>query len=254
MPAAPEVEASRRRLVADGLGILATALAFGFAWGLAARTAGFSPIEASAMSLLAFGGAAQFAAVGYVAAGAGWPAILLLTAFLNARHLLYGAVLAPYFADRSRALRAGLAHLLTDDAFALSLAHFRRIGRADLWGYAFAGIAATFVPWNLATLAGSIVGGSIPDPSVIGLDIVFPAAMAGLAVGLIGGRRDVLAAGLGVLIAIGVGLTWDPSAGVVAGGILGPLVALVVPGLEPEPDDAGTDPPAEVEHPDGMPQ
>ena len=57
-------------------------------YGLAARGAGFSPIEASAMSILVFGGAAQFAAVGYVASGFSWAGIVVLTAFLNARHLL----------------------------------------------------------------------------------------------------------------------------------------------------------------------
>ena len=47
-----------------------------------------------------------------------------------------------------------MAHLLTDEAFALSIAHFRRLGRADARGYWIAAIGATFIPWNLATLAG----------------------------------------------------------------------------------------------------
>ena len=46
------------------------------------------------MSTIAFAGAAQFAAVGYVATGVPWPAIMLLTGLLNARHLLYSASLA----------------------------------------------------------------------------------------------------------------------------------------------------------------
>ena len=45
------------------------------------------------MSMIVFAGAAQFAAVGYVASGLAWPAIILLTALLNARHLLYSAAL-----------------------------------------------------------------------------------------------------------------------------------------------------------------
>ena len=47
------------------------------------------------MSVIAFAGAAQFAAVGYVAAGLPWLPIIVLTLFLNARHLLYSASLAP---------------------------------------------------------------------------------------------------------------------------------------------------------------
>jgi predicted branched-subunit amino acid permease len=181
------------------------------------------------MSVLVFAGAAQFAAVGYVLGGFSWLGIVLLTAFLNARHLLYGAALAPYLADRPRPLRALMAHVLTDEAFALSIAHFRRIGRADPWGYWWAAIVTTFIPWNVATILGSVVGGSIPDPSRYGLDVIFPAAMGGLAVGLITGRRELVAALVGATVAVGVGLAWDPAAGIMAGGLLGPAVGLATP-------------------------
>jgi 4-azaleucine resistance transporter AzlC len=226
---AVSLRASRRRVVLDGVGIAVSAGGFGFVYGLAARAAGFSPIEASAMSGLVFAGASQFAAVGYVLGGFSWLGVVVLTAFLNARHFLYGAALAPYLADRPRPLRALIAHLLTDEAFAISIAHFRRIGRADLVGYWIAAIGSTFIPWNLATIAGVTVGGSIPDPSRFGLDVIFPAAMAGLAVGLITGRRELVAAIAGGVIAVGVSLAWDPAAGIIAGGVIGPLIGMATP-------------------------
>ena len=71
-------------------------------------------------------GAAQFAAVGLIADGSGWPSIVLLTALLNARHLLYSAAIAPWLGGRPRLERAAMAHVLTDETFALSLAHFQR--------------------------------------------------------------------------------------------------------------------------------
>jgi 4-azaleucine resistance transporter AzlC len=224
-----DLAASRRRLVLDGLGIIATAGGFGLVYGLAARAAGFSPLEASAMSVIVFAGAAQFAAVGYVLGGFSWLGVVLLTGFLNARHLLYGTALAPYLADKPRPLRALMAHLLTDEAFALSIAHFRRIGRADLPGYWWAAIGTTFIPWNVATLVGVTVGGQIPDPGRYGLDVIFPAAMAGLAVGLVTGRRELVAALVGAVTGVAVGLAWDPAAGILAGGLLGPLVGLLTP-------------------------
>src|SRR3990170_8512089 len=224
-----EVAASRRRLRLDGLGIIASVSGFGLVYGLAARAAGFSPLEASAMSVLVFAGAAQFAAIGYVLGGFSWLGVVFLTAFLNARHLLYGAALAPYLADQPRPLRALMAHLLTDEAFALSIAHFRRIGRADMWGYWWAAIVTTFIPWNIATLVGVVVGGQIPDPSQFGLDVVFPAAMAGLAVGLVTGRRELVAALVGSVVGVAVGLAWDPAAGILVGGLLGPAVGLATP-------------------------
>ena len=224
-----DLAASRRRLQVDGLGIIVSAAGFGFVYGLAARGAGFSPLEASGMSVIVFAGAAQFAAVGYVLGGFSWLGIVLLTAFLNARHFLYAAALAPYLADRPRPVKALMAHLLTDEAFALAIAHFRRIGRADLWGYWWAAIVTTFIPWNVATILGSVVGGHIPDPSRYGLDVIFPAAMAGLAVGLVTGRRELVAALVGAIAAVGVGLAWDPAAGIIAGGLLGPVAGLVTP-------------------------
>lgn len=224
-----EVSASRRRLMIDGLGIIASAGGFGLVYGLAARAAGFSPLEASGMSVIVFAGAAQFAAIGYVLGGFPWLGVVLLTAFLNARHLLYGLALAPYLADRPRPLRALMAHVLTDEAFALAIAHFRRIGRADLRGYWWAAIVTTFIPWNIATLVGVSIGGQIPNPSRYGLDVIFPAAMAGLAVGLITGRRELVAALAGAIVGVGVGLAWDPAAGILAGGLLGPAVGLITP-------------------------
>lgn len=191
------------------------------------------------MSVFVFAGAAQFAAIGYVLGGFSWAGVVLLTAFLNARHFLYGAALAPYLADRPRWTRALMAHVLTDEAFALSIAHFRRIGAADDRGYWWAAIVTVFIPWNLATLAGVLIGGQIPDPSRYGLDVVFPAAMGGLAVGLITGRREFVAAITGAAIAVSVGLASDPAAGILAGGLLGPALGMITPrGRGDRPQDA----------------
>jgi 4-azaleucine resistance transporter AzlC len=213
----------------EGLGIAVSAIGFGFVYGLSARQAGFSPIEAVAMSTIVFAGAAQFAAVGYVAAGLPWPGVVLLTFLLNARHLLYSASLAPWLRGVPFWRRAVMAHLLTDEAFALTIGHFRRVGRPDERGYWLAAIGATFIPWNLATLAGVVLGAQIPDPARFGIDIIFPAAMIGLAVGLITGRRELVAAIVGAGIGVVVALLSSPSIGIVVGGVVGPAVGLLVP-------------------------
>lgn len=211
------------------LGIAISAAGFGFVYGLSAREAGFSPIEAVAMSVIVFAGAAQFAAVGYVASGLAWPGVVLLTFLLNARHLLYSAALAPWLRDVPFWRRAVMAHLLTDEAFALSIGHFRRAGRADERGFWIAAIASTFIPWNLATLAGALLSTQIPDPARFGIDIIFPAAMIGLAAGLVTGRRELVAAIVGAGVGVVVTLLMTPSIGIVVGGVVGPAVALLVP-------------------------
>ena len=166
----------------------------------------------------------------------------LLTGFINARHFLYAAALAPYLQGESRLKRVVMAHVLTDEAFALSIAHFRRLGRGDAFGYWWAAIVVVFIPWNLATLAGVLIGGAIPDPTRFGLDVIFPAAMAGLAVAMVIGRRELVAALGGGTIGVGVALAVAPAAGLIAGGLLGPLLALAAvrrpsPEIEMAPAD-----------------
>ena len=181
------------------------------------------------MSLIGFAGAAQFAAVGYVAQGLPWLPIVILTFFLNARHLLYSASLAPRLRHVPFVQRAAMAHVLTDEAFALAATHFHRVGRVDIPGYWIGAVLAVFIPWNLATIAGYLLGSAIPDPAVLGLDIVFPAAMAGLAVGLMTGRREIVAAGAGAAIGVVASLLLGPSVGIVVGGLVGPLVGMAMP-------------------------
>jgi branched chain amino acid efflux pump len=232
----------------DGLAMTASAIGFGFVFGLSARAAGFSVVDASSFSLFVFAGASQFAAVGYVASGFGWLGIIVLTALINARHFLYSAAIAPYLARESTAERAAMAHVLTDEAFALSIAHFNRIGRGDRRGYWIAAVLIMFIPWNLASLAGVLVGGAIPDPRRFGLDVVFPAAMAGIAVALITGRRDLVAAVAGSIVGVAVGLAFDPAVGIVSGGLFGPIIAMVA--LRPSAAEAELPPPVTIGPPD----
>ena len=228
-PAQPTetLESSRRQLILEALGMTLSAAAFGLVFGVAARTAGFTTLEALAMSVLVSAGAAQFASVGLLAQGVAWPAIVLLTALLNARHLLYSAALAPWFAGRRTVERAAAAHVITDETFALANAHFGRVGAFDGRGY---WTAAAFVvpPWIVATAIGVAGAQAIPDPHALGLDIVFPAAMAGLLIGLLVGRAAVAAAVASSIIAVVVSLAAGTAVGVVAAGVIGPAIGLLV--------------------------
>jgi 4-azaleucine resistance transporter AzlC len=222
-----DIGAARRDLVLASLGFAVSGVGFGLVYGIAAREAGFSVIEATAMSVFVLAGAAQFAAVGLIADGAGWPAIVLLTAVLNARHLLYSAAMAPWLADRPRLERAAMAHFLTDETFALSLAHFQRLGRADVAGF---WLAAGFdsLSWPIFTAVGVIGGQLIPDPAQLGLDVVFPAAMGGLAVKLATRRPEVATAvGAAALAVIG-GIVVGPAVSIVVAGFLAPVAGLLI--------------------------
>jgi 4-azaleucine resistance transporter AzlC len=218
---------SRGRLVRDALVIASYALPVGLVYGLATLQAGFSALDTIAMCLVVLAGGAQFAAVGMVKDGAPWLAIAGVTLLVNARHLLYSAALAPYLTSARRRERALMAHFLTDESFALSLAHFRRIGRLDRRGFWIASMAVT-IPWTVGSTLGFLAAGAL-DIEGLGLDIAFPAAMAGLSLGMVSGRRDVAAALGAVAVAVPVGLVGGVSVGLIAGAVVGPLVGLAVP-------------------------
>ena len=222
-----DVAESRGLLVRDSLVIAAYALPVGLVYGLAALRAGLSLLDTIAMCLLVLAGGAQFAAVGMIQDGAPWLAIAGVTLLVNARHLLYSAALAPYLTPTRRRERAFLAHFLTDESFALSLAHFRRIGRLDRRGFWLAAMAVT-IPWTVGSTVGYLAAGAV-DIERLGLDIAFPAAMAGLSLGMVSGRRDVAAALGAVGVAVPVGLVAGTSVGLIAGAVIGPLFGLAVP-------------------------
>jgi len=225
--ASGDLGAARRDLVLASAGFAASGFGFGLVYGLAAREAGLSLVEATSMSVFVLAGSAQFAAVGLIAHGASWASIVLLTALLNARHLLYSAAMAPWLGDRPRLERAAMAHVLTDETFALSLAHFERLGRADVPGYWLAA-AIDCLSWPIATAVGVVGGQLISDPAQLGLDVVFPAAMGGLAVTLATGRPEMAAALAGAALAVVGGIVVGPAASIVLGGFLGPIAGLLI--------------------------
>ena len=225
------VAESRRRLMQDALAIAAYALPVGVVYGLTALQAHFTLVDVVAACLIALAGGAQFAAAGMVKDGAPWLAIAGVTALVNARHLLYSAAVAPYTAARPRKERALMAHFLTDETFALSFAHFRRIQRFDARGYWMA-VMVILIPWPLGSAIGYVAGGAV-DTNRLGLDVAFPAAMAGLSLGMVTGRRDVAAAIGAVAVAVPIGLAAGPSIGLVAGAVAGPFLGLAVP-LRPD--------------------
>lgn len=228
-----ELHAARRGLIAETAAIAFSIAGYGLVFGLSARAVGLTPLEAAAMSALVFAGAAQFAALGYLVGGLGLAGIVLLTAAVNARNLVYAAALLPWLADRPRPLRALMGHFVNDAAFALTMAHFRRLGRADMRGFWWAALIGTYLPWNLATIAGVLAGGAIPDPSRAGLDVVFPAAMAGTAVTLANDRRAVAAMLGAIPPAVAVSLVWNPGVGVATGAIVSALLAFAIRGGRP---------------------
>jgi 4-azaleucine resistance transporter AzlC len=215
--------------------VVPSIMAYGIVWGGLARQAGLSLAELVAMSLLVSAGTAQFVALPMLQAGAPAWLLVVTTYIVNLRHYLMAASLAPYFAHLSRGRLAVLAHGISDESYALTMARYAR--RPAHPAYFAGSAAATFVAWYAGAILGGVLGGRIPDPHRYGLDFVFPAVFiailartlrapwqwavaavaAGVALavkGMVGGTWHIALAGLGASL-VGVWLA-PPDAG--AGG------------------------------------
>ena len=171
---------------------------FGVSFGLIAVTAGLSPAKASAMSLLVFTGASQFAAVGVVGAGGSPVAAIASALFLGARNAAYGLTMAAVLKGRLPK-RLLAAQLVIDESTALAMA--QPDDRQQQRGFWAAGVSI-YVFWNIGTVIGALGGQLIGKPETWGLDAAFPAAFVALLIPhlrKVGGKQTAL---LGAALAI----------------------------------------------------
>ena len=96
-------------------------IGIGIAFGIVGQAAGFSPLIVSAMSFFIFAGSAQFVTVSMLTGGSPILSIVLATFLVNARMILMGMTIAPYFKAESLGKNLWLGTLLTDESFALGM-------------------------------------------------------------------------------------------------------------------------------------
>jgi branched chain amino acid efflux pump len=164
------------RIVRDAAGIGIAVGIYGTSFGVLAVTAGLTPAQACAMSMLVFTGASQFAFIGVLAGGGGALAAMAPAVMLALRNAAYGLSLAPILRGRLRD-RALLSQLVIDESTAMARA--QDAPGAARRAFIITGISV-WVCWNLGTLAGALLGRGLGDPRALGLDAMFPAAFLAL--------------------------------------------------------------------------
>ena len=170
---------------------------FGLIYAVTALSAGLTPAQTLAMSLLVFSGAAQFTAAGLFASAVAPLTIVVTTLIINARHLLLAASLAPHVRRAPAWQRALLAFHLTDESYAVGMRAF--LGGAGSTAYQFGANLSMYVIWPASTAAGLLLGALIPDPAAYGLDMVFPLTFIGLLVPLL---RDRVSTGVAIVAGV----------------------------------------------------
>ncbi|HWW48818.1 MAG TPA: AzlC family ABC transporter permease [Xanthobacteraceae bacterium] len=163
--------------------VLPGTLAFGIAFGALCAQKHFTLTEVQLFMAVVYGGMSQFVAV------QAWPDVLtassiaqlaLLTATVNIRFSLMTASLRPWLGSLPPWQTYPALLLITDTGW-LSATRYRNGGGADASFYLGGGIALYLV-WFVAALPGYFLAGSLSDPKMYGLDMVFPAFFAAMLV------------------------------------------------------------------------
>lgn len=196
---------------------------FGLIFGATALSVGITPLAAQGFSLLIFAGSAQFIAAGLVGDLA--PPLVIIGTILvvNLRHALYSASIAPHVERLPARWKLALGWLLTDEAFAVSIARYRRGPSANAHWYMLGTGMALWSSWQISTAIGIALGSQVPRsfplefavpltflalllPTLVGRPSLYAAVSAGLLAVALHGLPFRLGLLIGAMVGVGVGV------------------------------------------------
>jgi 4-azaleucine resistance transporter AzlC len=221
---------SRRREFLGGaraeLPILLGVIPFGMIYGALAVSAGLPASTSLAMSSVVFAGSAQFITAQLIAQSTPWFVIILTAAIVNLRHVLYSASLAPYVQHLPLRWKAGLAYLLTDEAYAMAITRFHQPDRGGAFGhwYVLGAGLTLWVTWQLSTVVGVVAGALVPP--AWSLDFALPLTFIAIVVPALKDRPAIataLVAGVMSVLAFSMPLKLSIVAATLCGIVAGLL-------------------------------
>jgi predicted branched-subunit amino acid permease len=182
--------------------MLVAVIPFGLVAGATPVAHDFGVAAALGFSTIVFAGASQLAAIDVLGDGGSALVAALAACTINLRMLLYSASLAPHLAEETLPTRLGVAYLLTDQAYAVSITRWS-LGldppRAKVPYYVGAG-ALLWVMWVISTVVGGLAGNAVPDS--LPLDFAVPLVFLVLLVPAVTNRPSLVAAAVGGAAAV----------------------------------------------------
>ncbi|MEA5386982.1 AzlC family ABC transporter permease [Haloarculaceae archaeon H-GB11] len=146
--------------------------------------------------------------------------VVLTAIVINLRMMMYSASIAPYFRRLAAPTKWIAAYLLTDQAYAVSIAEFRQTTpgeRSRKWFY-FGAAVTLWVPWQIVTVVGALVGASVPEG--LSLEFAIPLTFMALLVPTLDGRSTEIAALVGGGVAV-VAAVFPFNLGLITAALLG---------------------------------
>ncbi|AYC28991.1 AzlC family ABC transporter permease [Paenisporosarcina cavernae] len=171
-----------------------TSIAIGYfpiaiTFGLLAKTTGLSMIEATAMSLLVFAGAAQYISLSLLAKSVDPTLIILNTFIVNIRHFLMTASLNEKMEPAARWKKGLYAFGVTDETF--SVLATRKESKLPT-AFAAGVILISYSSWVVFTAVGHVIGDILPAFLQAAMGIALYAMFIGLLVPSMKENRKVI--------------------------------------------------------------
>lgn len=196
---------------------------YGVVFGVLARQVDMSLLETMLMNLIVFAGAAQLAALDSWAYPLPILTLVITVVLVNMRLIMLGAALRPWLRTLPNRIVYPTLFMLNDEAWAVMMIRYR-LGERDA-GIVLGGNLIVYIAWNLAVVAGHLLGSQVGDPAALGLDFAFTAVFAAMLFGGYRSRYDLVPWATSGLVAW---LVWWLVPGtwyVIAGGLAGFAIA-----------------------------
>lgn len=162
------MEDTRASRMTQSLPIIIGYIPVGLACGLLLTDGGLNWWQVVLMSMLVFGGSAQFVAAALLAQDAGVAEIFISILLLSTRQALYSVSLAPYLKSVPNFKVMWLTHMTADETYAVNVVNFRDASPKQPWNINDALFLATvtWASWVVSTGLGAVFGTfiQIPDP------------------------------------------------------------------------------------------
>lgn len=152
----------------DGVPIALGYFAVSFSLGIAARHAGFTPLQGFLASLFNNASAGEYAAFSLIASGATLAEVAIITLIANARYLLMSCALAQRFAPGTPFFhRLLIGYDVTDELFGITIS---RPGALNPY-YTYGAILLAAPAWAMGTALGIMAGNLLPLRVVSALSV-----------------------------------------------------------------------------------
>jgi len=137
---------------------------FGIIYGVIGMDLGIGPYMTLGLSIIIFGGASQIVLLQLFSGGASTLVVLSSVGAVNARHVLYGAVLSEHLSSLKLSWKIILSYVMTDQAFAVSNNYFKKKGKDANEHYHLLGSGFTcWSIWQISTILGIVLGSVVPE-------------------------------------------------------------------------------------------